>query len=247
MIEMFLILPNGTQPILNIEEHKEDFFIKDLKSPLTLLEIEYDTIDLYFNGQQVYKLKSSSISMENPLQVLNKFQDIQRAKIIIQEKNTEYNLIIENKQKKTVFDMLYELFCIQNIFFSTQFEIFNENTQIGLSDSLSHNSQSVYILKVPNELKLINVKLFGTKETAFDCSWNIQISDLKLLIKLYLKVKSDITIIKPTENTIIEDGTLDSNGIEEDDYIQVIKTDKNKFSYVLDKENRKEEKYTASI
>ena len=170
MIEIFLILPNGTQPILNIEEHKEDFFIKDLKSPLTLLEIEYDTIDLYFNGQQVYKLKSSSISMENPLQVLNKFQDIQRAKIIIQEKNTEYNLIIENKQKKTVFDMLYELFCIQNIFFSTQFEIFNENTQIGLSDSLSHNSQSVYILKVPNELKLINVKLFGNKETAFDCS-----------------------------------------------------------------------------
>ena len=30
---------------------------------------------------------------------------------------------------------------------------------------------------------------------------------------------------------------MDSNGIEEDDYIQVIKTDKNKFSYVLDKEN----------
>jgi hypothetical protein len=191
--------------------------------------IDPDRILFYHQGKRVYKINLESADLFNPLQVLEaSFEGVFTARFEIRTNiSLDGHVRVENKDDKTLFDVLVEICLKYNIFHAFNQEFTIKNTKGEFFDILAplnalNPSETLTISAISSEETLsINIQMPRNKETVFKCSQNFRIESLKTLVALFLKTVPHKITLKYNSSPITA-GTIESHNIEEDDYISVL-------------------------
>ena len=240
-MELWIFYGNCVQEAIKLTEEKPFYLLYELKNLLeSKTKIEQKRAKYYFNGKRVYKIEPKLTSFNNYLQILEIRRNNPIEITVISDLSDIFplNIVLENKENKIVLDCLLELCLLYDIndIFSQELEIkTNDNQLLDFFTPLHQFPNEIHIsLNKPlaDQINII-VKLFRNVEILIECSHDMKIRSLKCLIALYLKLHPKKINIQ-YNHIILIDGTLESNDIDEGDYLMISEVEKTRYCYIRD-------------
>lgn len=232
---------NDSTPIfLNFEQEigeQSEVFVVEIEEMLReRFEIKNEVAIYFFQGKRAYSFNPMLTEDNCCLQILREPQENYEILdfFICERPGQKLRIELEKRKELTMLDAILELRKKYNLtqFFAQEFLIFSS---IHLSTPINAVSKfkNFQIVRKNTEKICVQVKLLHRKEASFEVSSDIEICEIHYLIALFLGVHWKKIQIKGNQNKLLSQGTLESNGIENGDYLTVCELPKHKPEYIF--------------
>ena len=233
-MEFWVLDTNAIQRCISLNKPESKLFLCDILDILAReTGFDKDTMIFFFQGKRTYSFNPNLTSYNSYLQI---YEICGPQKLLARfhypQQDRSFSVVAE-ENLGIMFDLLLELrlkYREKNLF-KKEFQLSSQhNGLISLRYPLENfRSEEEFKIEEPLAPTIrIIAKLLCNKEEDFEVRPEMNIADLHCLIALYSGFHFKKILISNRRKKVMTEGTLDSNGIEEDDVIFVSEAHKDK-------------------